>query len=253
MIFVIGGRGFVGSAIVRRCEALGLEHAVIDRASYASYVGRRCALLVNANGNSRKPLAAKEPLAEFDASVRSVRASLEDFSFDCYVHLSSCDVYPDCSSPETTREEQPLDPAAQSPYGFHKYLAEQCVRHGAGKHVIFRLGGFVGPGLKKNAIFDILHGGPLWLDPESELQFLHTGDCARIVLDLAQAGTEGTYNLCGAGVVKLADVMRERGREVPVQPGSPRVRYEVSVERVRALAEIPETRRTVFQFVRENS
>lgn len=249
MIFVIGGRGFVGSGIVRRCESLGLEHVVIDRASYASYVGGRCSLLVNANGNSRKPLAAKEPLVEFDASVRSVRASLADFSFDRYVHLSSCDVYPDCSSPQTTREEQLLDPAAQSAYGFHKYLAEQCVRHGAGKHLIFRLGGFVGPGLKKNAIFDILHGGPLWLDPESELQFLHTDDCARIVLDLALAGTTGTYNLCGSGVVKLSDVMRETRREVAVQPGSPRVRYEVSVERIGALAEVPETRQTVFQFV----
>ena len=164
-VFLIGGEGFVGSAYARLLARTGIEHAIITRANYDHLVGQHCDVLINANGNSRKPLAVSDPLADFDASVRSVRASLVDFQFERYVHLSSCDVYPDCSSPETTQESVPPEIGRQSPYGFHKYLAEQCVQHAAANWQVFRLGGFVGPGLKKNAIFDILHGGPLWLDP----------------------------------------------------------------------------------------
>jgi nucleoside-diphosphate-sugar epimerase len=249
MIFVIGGRGLVGSAFVRHCEAQGLPYAILDRESYPSYRGQSCRLLINANGNSRKPLAVSDPLADFDASVRSVRASLVDIQFERYVHLSSCDVYPDCSSPETTQESNPPDISRQSPYGFHKYLAEQCVQHAARDWQIFRLGGFVGPGLKKNAIFDILNGGPLWLDPASELQFLHTDDAARIVLQLADSGpAQEVFNLCGHATVTLAEVMAGTGRQVPVQPNSPRVRYAVSIDKISRWAEIPATRDTVLRF-----
>jgi nucleoside-diphosphate-sugar epimerase len=250
MIFIIGGRGLVGSAFVRACETLGLPFTVIDRHSYASHIGAHCDLLINANGNSRKPLAKEKPLEDFDASVRSVRSSLEDFRFERYIHLSSCDVYPDCSSPEVTREDSLLQPAMQSPYGFHKYMAEQCVQHRAKDWLIIRFGGFVGPGLRKNAIFDIINGGPLWLDPQSELQFLHTDDAARIVLTLARMQvTREVINLCGRGTIALRDVLYATGNTITVQPGSPRVSYNVSIQKISQWLEVPETRQTVLNFV----
>ncbi len=251
MIFLIGGRGLVGSAFTRACHAQGRELAIVDRANYRDYIGRACRLLINANGNSRKPLATQDPMADFDASVRSVRSTLVDFPCDIYVHLSSCDVYPDCSSPATTQEDQPLDPAAQSPYGFHKYLAEQCVRHAARQWLIIRFGGFVGPGLKKNAIYDILQGAPLWLDPESELQYLSTDDAARLVLSLADRRVTGeTVNLCGRGVIRLSEVIALAGGPIAVRPGSPRVRYEVNIEKASRWLDIPETRPAVLAFAK---
>lgn len=241
----------MGSAFARVLTAAGREFIILDRASYPNYTGQSCELLINANGNSRKPLAAKDPMADFDASVRSVRASLTDFRFERYLHLSSCDVYPDCSSPANTAEEQPLDLARQSPYGFHKHLAEQCVQHAAKDWLIFRLGGFVGPGLKKNAIYDILHGGPLWLDPESELQFLHTDAAARLMLDIAGQGiTRQVINLCGKGVISLREVMERTGIYVASNPGSPRVRYDVNIEKASRLVDIPTTRETAVEFLK---
>src|SRR5689334_25407031 len=119
MIFVLGGNGFVGSAFARACAEQGREFAVLTRANYDEYLVRSCSLLFNANGNSKKFLADEQPVVDFDLSVRSVRASLVDFRFDSYVFLSSCDVYPDCSGPQTTREDDGIDVARQSPYGFH--------------------------------------------------------------------------------------------------------------------------------------
>jgi nucleoside-diphosphate-sugar epimerase len=177
---------------------------------------------------------------------------LVDFRYRRYVHLSSCDVYPTCDSAETTREEQIPDPARQSPYGFHKYLAEQCVQHVAREWLILRFGGFVGPGLKKNAIYDILRGGPLYLDPASELQYLHTARAAEIAFRLLDGGVGNeVFNVCGKGVVRLSEVAALSPTAVIAKPGSPLVRYEISLEKLSRYVAPPETRPEVLAFVRE--
>jgi nucleoside-diphosphate-sugar epimerase len=252
MIFILGGKGFVGAAFARHCRASGLPHTVIDVDNYRDHVGGKCEILINANGNSRKFLAREDPVREFRESVESVRASLVDFKAGRYVHLSTGDVYPDCSSPETTREETEIDIALQSPYGFHKYLAEQCVRHAAERWLIVRMGGFVGPGLKKNPIYDILHGGPLWLDPESRLEYLHTDENARIVFELIDRDMEDEIvNVCGKGLVTLSEVMETAGKTVEVKAGSPRITYDVSIEKLEKILPVPESRKTVLDFVNQ--
>ncbi len=249
--FVLGGRGFYGSGFVRRLAALGREVQVITRENYDAFRGRRCGVFINAAGNSSKLLARRAPLEDFEASVRSVRASLVDFRYDAYVYLSSIDVYPDCSPHGANRETTIIDPQAASPYGFHKWLAEQCVRHVAGRWLIARLGGAVGPGLRKNAIYDILNGGPLWLDPASRLQFLRTDEAAGLILNLLDRGIHGEIvNVCGSGTIALEEVLAELKTEVPVQPESPRVHCEVDLSRLRSLLPIPETRTSVLDFVR---
>lgn len=252
MIYIIGGKGFVGSAVVRACLRRGLEHQILAHDTIDRFTGSSCDVLINANGNSKKYMAEREPLWEFDASVRSVRASLEKIHAARYIHLSSCDVYPDCSSPDGTRENKIIDVTKQSAYGFHKYLAEQCVMHCAPQWLIFRMGGFVGPGLKKNAVYDILHGGPLWLDPRSELQFIHVDTAADIILDLALSEqTHEIYNLCGSGLIALSEVLEAAGG-VACQPDSLVVRYEVNIEKLAGICEIPETRQAVLEYVRCN-
>ena len=251
MIFLMGGRGFYGSGFARALAQQGREFQIITRDNYSEFRGRRCDLFINANGNSSKLLARRSPLDDFDASVRSVRSSLVDFEYGSYVYLSSIDVYPDCSPGSPTAEATLLDPATQSPYGFHKALAEQCVRHTAKRWLIARLGGAVGPGLKKNAISDILSGGPLWLDPESRLQFLETEAAARLVLSLVDAQvTHETFNVCGRGTISLQEVQQQMGTSVAVQPGSPRMHCEVDLRALHARLDVPETRSTVLEFVR---
>lgn len=250
MIYVIGGNGFVGSAIARACQRREMEYQILAHDTIERFTGSSCDLLINANGNSKKYMAERDPLWEFDASVRSVRASLSNIRASRYIHLSSCDVYPDCTSPDNTHEEQIIDVAKQSAYGFHKYLAEQCVMRYAPQWLIFRMGGFVGPGLKKNAIYDILHGDPLRLDPRSELQFIHVDTAADIILDLALSKrSHEIFNLCGIGVISISEAMAAAGCSILCEPNSPVVRYEVSTEKLSEIVELPETRRTVLEFV----
>jgi nucleoside-diphosphate-sugar epimerase len=228
MIFILGGEGFVGSAYPRLFEKLGLPHQVLTRANYDSFVGQTCDVFINANGNSKKFMADRDPKWEFDASVRSVVATLTDFKAGAYIHLSTGDVYPDQTSPEVTREDQPIDPKKQSRYGLHKHVAEHMVRATQPRHIIMRMGGFVGPGMKKNAIFDMLNDAPVWLTPDSELQFISTDTAARLVWGIFELGAFGeTVNLGSRGTVRIGDIHSRLRSKSLFQAEARRIRFEI--------------------------
>lgn len=252
MIFILGGNGFVGSAFSRICQKQNLEHCIITRENYAKCIGRHCDVFINANGSSSKLLGNKDPKSDFDINVKSTHNTLMDFKFKKYVLISSCDVYPDCSSPAITSEDSSIDISKQSVYGFHKYLAEQCVQNASEQWLIMRLGGMVGIGLRKNAIFDILYGGKMWLDPESKLQFINTNDVAKITIDLLDKKIDNEiYNLCGDGLVKLQEVINRTGKHIQIMTNSPNVIYNVNISKIKKIASLPTSIETVNKFVDE--
>ena len=251
---VLGGRGFVGSAVVREAQERGWEVTVIGREEYAAHRGRDFDLFVNADGNSRKYLAEQDPVREFEMSVLSVMRSLVDFRFDRYVLLSSIDVYPDCTDPRRNSEDTAIEPQKLSPYGFHKYLAELIVQRYARDWMILRMGGFVGPGLWKNSIYDLLRGHPLRVHPESRYQYLHTRDLARILFTLLERAPreQRIFNVAGKGTISLREVAELIPGCTPrtIGPDVPHEVYEVSIERVEQFHPVPATRETVAAFVR---
>lgn len=224
---------------------------MITRENYQEFAGTACDMLVNANGNSRKFLAARDPVGEFDQSVRSVAVSLAAFTAGTYVLISSGDVYDDPSGPDTTTEERDIDPTRMSRYGLHKFLAERLVIGAHPNWLVVRAGGFVGPGIKKNAIFDILTGAKVWLSPESALQFIHTDRAAEIIMGIAASGTSRQIvNLGGRGTLRLGDFCAAIGSRAMFDPQAPTVKYELSLARLTALSpiEVPESRDEVSRF-----
>lgn len=252
MIFLIGGNGFVGSAYARLFEARGFEYRILTRANAEEFAGQSCDVLINANGNSRKFMADREPLWEFDASTRSVAQTLEWFDPKLYVLLSTGDVYPDQSSPALTSEDQSIDVTRISRYGLHKYLAEQVVRGTRDRWLVFRMGGFVGPLLKKNAIFDMLNDQPVWLSPDSELQFISTDNAAEIVWSIVENGvTNEIINLGGSGLAHLGRLHARIGSSSQFKPDAAQTRFELSTNKLRKLygKELPCTQDDVLTFV----
>jgi len=251
---IMGGYGFLGSHIAAEAEKRGWETVRAGRAEYKSLIGSSCDLLINANGNSKKYLAEKDPLAEFDLSVRSVLRSLRDFQPKLYVYLSTIDVYHDKAVPARNHEDAAIEPLKLGAYGLHKYMAENLVKFYAAQWLILRLGGFVGVGLKKNSIYDMLVKEKLRVHPDSRYQYLDASAMAAILFDLAGAEQAGTvFNLAGAGTISL----REASKLIPGQPlaGAPLEKqpeiYDVNISRIQKIATIPETRATVERFVKD--
>ncbi|MGQ9661371.1 MAG: NAD-dependent epimerase/dehydratase family protein [Kiritimatiellia bacterium] len=253
-VIILGGKGFVGSALVNESQRRGLDTVCVDLENYSSLAGTRGDVLINANGNSRKYLAEQEPLKDFELSVLSVARSFHDFPAAYYVYLSSIDIYPDVSNPAHNSETAPIDVAKISTYGFHKYLAEQLVLHHSRSWLIIRMGGFVGEGLWKNSIYDLLKGRSLRVDPDSAYQYLNTRDLARIVFSLVQEGIQGEiFNVAGDGTVRLREVASWipgcSPRTDPTIHQPPCEHYEINIEKIKHLYSVPRTAETVKTFV----
>ena len=248
---VLGGEGFVGSAFVRNCARLGIDCDCVEPGNYDEFTGGEYDLLVNAAGESRKYQVNRDPAGDLRHSLEPLLKSFGDFAFRRYVYISSIDIYPDPSDPARNREDASVAVDQISHYGFHKFLAEKMVEHYCPSRLIVRLGGVLGPGLKKNPVFDLLHDRPLRVDIESRYQYLHTDTAAAAVFDLVSRGGDNEiYNLCGTGTVSLAEIASWLGKSPSYQaPDPPRETYEVNNEKVIRLFPLPESREIAREFV----
>lgn len=250
-VAVLGGRGFVGSALVRHCEANGIPCDCVDLDNYRSFTGRGYEIVINAAGESRKYQVNRDPAGDLRYSIEPLLRSFADFSFAGYVYVSSVDVYPDHEDPSRNREEEEIDLSRISHYGFHKYLGERMVIHHCPRFLILRLGGVLGPGLRKNPVYDLLYNQPLRVDEASEYQYLDTDFFAGAVFRLLEGENwNQVYNACGMGTVSLAEIRNWLGRDLNYAvENPPRERYEISNEKLGVLFPIPDSRETARKYI----
>lgn len=250
---VIGGQGFVGSAFVRYLQKEKIDHCVIEKGNYSHCIDKKFDVLINANGNSKKFLAIENPKQEFSETVSSVHKSLLDFKYSLYVHCSTVDVYNSFQDPAFNSENATINISSISKYGLHKLLAEILVRNYAKAWLILRFGGFVGPGLKKNSIFDILNNLPLRVNIDSAYQYLPTDFAAKAVFQLISKGfVNEIFNLCGNGVISIREIITSLfpNYEIRYFIDNPIIeRYEISIEKIKQEMNIPNSRDSVVGFI----
>lgn len=253
-VLVLGAKGFIGSAIVAEATRRGFDVLAVERGTYAEAMGSACDLLVNASGNSRKYIDARDPASGYERSVTSVQRALHDFRFGFYVQLSSGAIYPHEDDPRLNGEDAPISLPLPSAYGFHKWLAEQLVLQCAPRHLILRIGGAIGPGLQKNAVHDLLSGNPFFVHPDSEFQFMDTRDIARSVFDLCalEGAVNQVFNLCGRGTASIRQIAQWASKPVPAAAEKlTKVRAELNLEKISALRPLPGTAESVRRFIGE--
>lgn len=248
---VIGARGLAGSAFMRILPGLGHECIPVTRENYREHVGSEVDVLVNANGNSAKYLARRDPVGEIERSVASVMRTCEDFKTDLYVLLSSADVYACQDDPARNAEDESILVDKITSYGLCKYLAECVIRNRHPKAWILRLGGLLGPGLRKNPVFDLLTGATLRVHPDTEFGYIHTEEVARITMHLLENSPGGgTLNVSGNGIVSVRQLAEWAGSGVaPEAPGLTPFRYDINNEQLSSFWEIPWSNDTAQRFI----
>ena len=257
-ITLIGANGFVGTGLKLFLAAQPDVHLLsVTRDNYDSAKGTRADITIDTSGNSKKFLSDREPKTDLDLTVAHRLRTLLDFPADLHIHISSVDVYSNLTSPETTRESTPADLLSVSNYGLHKLLAEQIVQHYAGNWLILRLAGMVGPSLRKNPVFDILNDQPLRIHPDSEYQFMHTSEVARILWNLIQSSAQKEiFNLCGDGLVSPRKIaaLAAKPLNLTLLPAdvSPRI-VNVSIDKIKRFSRMPSTIETMTNFLRQSA
>jgi len=250
-VALLGCDGFVGSAFARLFQRAGLQFTPVNRKSYSAHRGKAWDIVIDAASSSKKFIAEENPLIDMNASVGHCLNVLVDFPSQKHVLVSSVDVYTKLDNPAATSEATGILPQLLTNYGFHKFLSELLVLRHAPHALIFRLAGMVGPGLKKNPVFDIIKQLPLRIHPNSQYQFLHTDDVAEIVWGLILSLPAGEIvNVCGRGLISPYQIAEIAGSDLDLSQvsGPPRI-VDISIEKLSQLTNIPSTFDTISRFL----
>lgn len=161
---LIGYTGFVGTSLLRQAHFDALYRSTnIDEIA-----GRTFDTVVCAGAPGQKWLANREPQADL-ASIERLIEQLRTVACRRFVLISTVDVFP---HPQGVDEDSPVDEATVQPYGLHRRMLERFVETHFPDSLIVRLPGLVGPGLRKNVIFDFHNQNNLHaIDSRGSFQF----------------------------------------------------------------------------------
>lgn len=146
---LIGYTGFVGSTLNKQTKFDDLYRSTnINEIS-----GKHYDLIVCAGAPGQKWLANKEPENDL-GNIYNLIEQLKCVSCKQFVLISTVDVF---QNPEGVDEKTAIDTHSLHAYGLNRYILEQYVSDNFKNHLIIRLPGLVGPGLRKNIIYDFLN------------------------------------------------------------------------------------------------
>jgi nucleoside-diphosphate-sugar epimerase len=148
---LIGFTGFVGGTLHR---AGGFD-LLINSKNTNDLRGGSFDLVICAGVPAAKWLANEQPERDRNA-IASIRDALDTTEIRELILISTIDVYCDPSAPSD--ENCVIDASRNHPYGRHRFELERWVANRFRKTRIVRLPALFGDGLKKNVIFDLLHG-----------------------------------------------------------------------------------------------
>lgn len=160
---LIGHTGFVGGNLLRQRPF----DALFNSANIDQINGRSFDLVVCAGARAETWRANADPESDLNDIERLTRA-LEHAEAQKLVLISTVDVFAD---PVGVDEDSPTPTAGVPAYGRNRRRLEQIVasRFDA---LIVRLPALFGPGLKTNAVYDLLHGNEIArIDARASFQF----------------------------------------------------------------------------------
>ena len=146
---LIGCTGFVGKTLLRSTSFDEGFHST----DIADIEGKSYDLVIGAGAPAKKWLANQKP-AEDAAAIEGLITHLETVKAKTFVLISTVDVF---QSPVAVDERSLIKTEGLQPYGFNRRRLESFVAEHFKRALIVRLPGLVGPGLKKNIIFDFLN------------------------------------------------------------------------------------------------
>lgn len=150
---LIGYSGYVGGTLLKQGNFTSLYRSTnigdIDNQSFDT--------VVCAGAPAQKWIANREPEADRQ-KIEELIEHLKTIRCKFFILISTVDVF---KNPIGVDEDSPVDESGLHAYGLHRRLLETFVEAHFPNHLIVRLPGLVGPGLRKNVIFDFLNDNNL--------------------------------------------------------------------------------------------
>jgi len=150
---LIGFSGFVGSTLLKQSNFDNLYRSI----NISEIRNNSFDTVVCAGAPAVKWLANKEPEQD-KQSIDSLINHLSTIQCKTFILISTVDVFKDSIKAD---ESTPVNTVGLHPYGLHRHQLEEFVKEYFDSYLIVRLPGLVGPGLKKNVIYDFLNNNNL--------------------------------------------------------------------------------------------
>lgn len=216
---LIGHTGFVGGNLAAQHPF----HTWFNSKNIEAIRGHRFELLVVSGMPAAKWIANRDPDGD-RAVLDRLWGCLRTVHADTVVVMSTVDVYP---TPIDVDEDTPINVAAQQTYGKNRLALERLAAAHFPRVLSVRLPGLFGPGLKKNAVYDLLHDNETHKIPANGVfQFYNL---ARLWKDV-QTALEAGLSLVNFATepVSVREVAREAfGLDFANDPGVKPARYDM--------------------------
>lgn len=161
---IVGFTGFVGTTLLKQHDFNHLYQST----NIGEIAGQEFDLIICAAAPAQKWIANREPEADRQ-NIERLISHLKTVQCQTFILISTVDVF---KIPVGITEDTPVDESGLHPYGLHRRYLETFVESQFPRHLIVRLPGLVGPGLRKNVIFDFLNENNLdAIDSRGVFQF----------------------------------------------------------------------------------
>ncbi len=197
---LIGFTGFVGSTLLRQSRFAGQFRST----NIGDIAGRTFDLVVCAGAPAQKWIANQDPAAD-RKQIDALIEHLGTVQCNTFVQISTVDVFKD---PMGVDEASQVDETGLHAYGLHRRMLERFVEERFPRHLTVRLPGLVGPGLRKNVLFDFLNDNNLQaVDSRGIFQFYPMVNLWYDIKIALGAGLDLVH--LAAEPISVADVARE--------------------------------------------
>jgi nucleoside-diphosphate-sugar epimerase len=199
---LIGYTGFVGGNLMGQAQF----DARYNSKNVEELAGAELDLLVISGTPAAKWIANREPEADLNNIKRLIAAVTSVKQVGHVVHISTVDVYP---VPAGVNEDSEIDATGHHAYGSNRLYLEGALREYFGDALtIIRLPGLFGPGLKKNAIYDLLNDNNIdRIHCDGVFQFYNT---ERLWADICRIREQGIQLInMTSGPLRIGDIARK--------------------------------------------
>jgi nucleoside-diphosphate-sugar epimerase len=232
VITVLGGRGFIGSHLVRHLRAQGVECWAPERGEPVA--GRALGHIIYAIGLTAD--FRERPLDTVEAHVCRLLDLVRTASFESILYLSSTRLYRRNEAPAREEDSLRLNPAdPEDLYDLSKAVGEALVLSLGEKGRVARLSNVVGPGQDRTFLAMLIQEAratgriTLRTASESSKDYLAVEDAVALLARIALAGRHRLYNVASGVSVSHGEIAgaiaRHFGGEVRVAPGAPTVAF----------------------------
>ena len=246
---LVGYSGFVGSTLLKQASFESLYRST----NIGDIKGHSFNTVVCAAAPAQKWIANREPEADRQ-KIDGLIAHLKTIQCRNFILISTVDVF---KNPIQVDEGTPVEESELHAYGRHRRLLEKFVETHFATYLIVRLPGLVGPGLRKNVIFDFLNDNNLqaidsrgvfqfypmvnlWYDIQTALntglQLVHLTAEPISVVDVSKQGFGKPFDRALANIPATYD-MRTRHAQIFGASGHYQYSARETIQAVRAYAQ----------------